>query len=133
MLTSNKNCEMVVRCDQLRLIGLLQNACYFDCHSAAGCVGEQFPGGHTVIYCCTRIDSLTSEEISIVLAHIPMWQAHMLKPMYVQRLYVLLTNRVSFFCRRQATSNEEWREVDAWSEPLGPASERGQLLRNRVD
>lgn len=82
---------MIVRCDHLRLIRLLACECCPDCHVPAGCMGEHLPGGHQVIYCCARIHPLTAEEIDVILAHIPEWEARMRSPRYAQSLRGFLT------------------------------------------
>lgn len=81
---------MIIRCDHLRLVGILKHACCPDCHGPAGCVGEYLPGGHQIIYCCARIDPLTAEERAVVLAHLPRWEAIIATPRYAQLLQGLL-------------------------------------------
>ena|SRR5579884_441732 len=82
---------MIVRCDHLRLIGILSGECCPDCHGSAGCVGEHLPGGHQIIYCCARIDPLTAEEAGVILAHIPEWEKRMSSARYTQSLRSFLT------------------------------------------
>src|SRR5437879_2094788 len=82
---------MIVRCDHLRAVGILKHACCPDCHGPAGCVGGPLPDGHGVVYCCARVEPLTAEEVSVVLAQIPGWEARMVTPKYVQRLRGFLT------------------------------------------
>jgi Transposase len=86
LFVGKENHEMIVRCDHLRLIGILKYACCPNCHGPAGCVGEQLPAGHQVIYCCARTSPLTVEERALVLAHIPKWEARMATPKYARLL-----------------------------------------------
>ena len=100
---------MIVRCDQLRAIGILdkKSHCCPDCHGPAGCVGDDLPGGHQYIHCCARIEHLTAEDVALILIKILRWEALMRTPAYVKNLRNFLTTR-----KERLKNAQGWRQRD---------------------
>ncbi|MGH2508270.1 MAG: hypothetical protein ACRDHZ_12840 [Ktedonobacteraceae bacterium] len=77
---------MIIRCIHLREAGVMKGPCCSSCHDSAGCVGEMLPGGHQAVYCCTRTEPFTSEDIRAILAHVSKWETLRMNPAYHKKL-----------------------------------------------